>query len=80
MSDLDGQVAIVTGAARGIGLRYAQRLAGAGARVALADLDHEAAAEAAAGIERDGGVAPPVPRHDAPPPQTLGKAPRNPAG
>jgi 3-oxoacyl-[acyl-carrier protein] reductase len=36
---LDGQVAIVTGAARGIGLGIARQLKAAGARVALWDLD-----------------------------------------
>jgi 3-oxoacyl-[acyl-carrier protein] reductase len=36
---LDGQVAIVTGAARGIGLGIARELQAAGARVALWDLD-----------------------------------------
>jgi len=35
----EGQTAIVTGAARGIGLGIARRLAGEGARVALWDLD-----------------------------------------
>jgi 3-oxoacyl-[acyl-carrier protein] reductase len=32
MSKLDGKVAIVTGAARGLGRAYAKRLAGFGAR------------------------------------------------
>jgi len=36
---LDGQIAIVTGAARGIGLGIARQLKAAGARVALWDLD-----------------------------------------
>src|ERR1700730_1502690 len=38
MGKLDGKVAIVTGAARGLGRAYAKRLAGLGARVAGADL------------------------------------------
>jgi NAD(P)-dependent dehydrogenase (short-subunit alcohol dehydrogenase family) len=37
--DLSGQTAIVTGAATGIGEAIAQRLAGAGARIAIIDLD-----------------------------------------
>ena len=38
MGKLDGKVAIVTGAARGLGRAYARRLAGLGARIAVADL------------------------------------------
>src|SRR5262245_4385063 len=45
--DLDGRVAIVTGAARGIGRAIGDRLAASGARVAIWDIDR-AAAEAAA--------------------------------
>src|SRR5512142_134712 len=39
MAKLDGQIAIVTGAARGLGRAYAKRLAGLGAKVAVADLN-----------------------------------------
>jgi len=45
---LSGKVAIVTGAASGIGLRCAHALADEGARVVLADLEHESAQRAAA--------------------------------
>ena len=48
MNRLQNRIAIVTGAARGIGLACAQRFAAEGARVVLADLD-EAAGNAAAG-------------------------------
>jgi 3-oxoacyl-[acyl-carrier protein] reductase len=52
MNKLDGKVAIVTGAARGLGRAYARRLAGLGARVAVFDIDlrsyEEFSAEAAA--------------------------------
>ncbi len=39
MGKLDGRVAIVTGAARGLGGAYARRLAGLGAKVAVTDLN-----------------------------------------
>lgn len=39
MGKLDGKVAIVTGAARGLGRAYAKRLAGLGAKVAVSDID-----------------------------------------
>ena len=39
MGKLDGKVAIVTGAARGLGRGYARRLAGLGAKVAVADVN-----------------------------------------
>ena len=44
----EGRTAIVTGAARGIGRAIAERLAGEGARVMIADID-EAAGTGAAG-------------------------------
>ncbi len=47
MFEVDGQTAIVTGAANGIGEVISRRLANAGARVAIADIDDQAAAEAA---------------------------------
>ena len=50
--DLEGQVAVVTGGARGIGLACARRLAGAGARVAV--VDREGAAPAAEGLAEEG--------------------------
>jgi len=57
MFELTGQTALVTGAATGIGEAIAQRLAAAGARVAVADIDLEAARGAA---KRIGGNAFPV--------------------
>jgi 3-oxoacyl-[acyl-carrier protein] reductase len=54
MKGLDGQVAIVTGGARGIGLGIAEVLRAEGATVLLADRDGEVAEEAAAGLGGDG--------------------------
>ncbi len=50
-----GKVAVVTGAAQGFGLEIAQDLAAQGAYVALADINVDGAAEAAAAICRDHG-------------------------
>jgi 3-oxoacyl-[acyl-carrier protein] reductase len=44
---LDGRVAIVTGGARGIGYAVAARLIADGAKVAIADIDADAASQAA---------------------------------
>jgi len=55
--NLVGRVAIVTGAAEGIGFAVAGRLAAAGARVAIADIDAAAARRAAERITQDGGAA-----------------------
>ena len=44
----EGRAAIVTGSARGIGRAIADRLAGEGAHVLIADIDEEAATAAAA--------------------------------
>jgi NAD(P)-dependent dehydrogenase (short-subunit alcohol dehydrogenase family) len=55
--DFKGQVALVTGAARGMGLATARMFAESGACVALADLDGELAAKEAERIVRDGGTA-----------------------
>lgn len=53
--ELNDQVAIVTGAASGIGRAIAQRFAKAGARVVIADLDRGAAAATAREIDPDPG-------------------------
>jgi 3-oxoacyl-[acyl-carrier protein] reductase len=51
-----GRVAIVTGAARGIGAGTARRLASEGAAVAVLDLDQDAAAKSAAGLDAEKAI------------------------
>ena len=55
--EMNDQVAIVTGAASGLGKAIAQRFARAGARVVIADLDRGAAAATAREIDPDPGKA-----------------------
>ncbi|HLI05313.1 MAG TPA: beta-ketoacyl-ACP reductase [Ktedonobacteraceae bacterium] len=52
MGKLDGRVAFVTGAGRGIGAATALRLAEDGAQVVLADIDIEGCKQVAAAIEK----------------------------
>ncbi|MGW0504554.1 SDR family oxidoreductase [Micromonospora sp. NPDC003241] len=54
---LDGKVAIVTGAGRGLGLAYARQLAERGAAVVVNDVDEQATADAVAAIRAAGGRA-----------------------
>ena len=55
--NLNGRVAIITGASRGIGRAIAEAYARAGAKVALASRNQEALDEAAEAIRADGGDA-----------------------
>ena len=54
---LNGKVAIVTGAAQGIGRAIATRLAAEGAKVAIADIKEDVANQTAAEIKAAGGDA-----------------------
>src|SRR5271170_1324755 len=54
---LKDKVAIVTGSAQGIGRAIAERLAAEGAKVAIADIQEEAARQTAAEIMKAGGTA-----------------------
>jgi 3-oxoacyl-[acyl-carrier protein] reductase len=53
-NELEGQVAVVTGAGRGIGLAIAEALAEAGAKVAVVDVDERESQEAASGLPGKG--------------------------
>jgi NAD(P)-dependent dehydrogenase (short-subunit alcohol dehydrogenase family) len=61
MQNLRDQTAFITGAANGIGLGIAQALAAAGAKVALADIDETALAQATAQLRATGATAIAVP-------------------
>lgn len=57
MARLDGKVAFITGSASGIGKEIAIEFARAGALIVIADLNAQAAADAAAEIEKSGARA-----------------------
>ena len=57
MRPLDGKIALVTGAGRGIGAAIAHGLAHAGARVVVSDLIGEAAKSTAASLRGEGAEA-----------------------
>lgn len=54
---LEGKTCVITGAARGIGLAVARRLAQEGANVVIGDIDGDAASGAAEAIRDAGGIA-----------------------
>lgn len=57
MQDFEGKVAVVTGAAGGIGLATALRFGARGMKVVLADVEHDALSAAVEQVERTGGTA-----------------------
>ncbi len=65
--DINGKVAIITGASRGIGLAIARAYAHAGARVVLSSRKQEALEVAAEQIRAQGGEALPVAAHTGDP-------------
>ena len=54
MKELDGRVAVVTGAASGIGRAFSQRLAAQGMKVVMADVEGGALEAAAGALKADG--------------------------
>ncbi len=60
LASVQDRVIIVTGGGKGIGRVYCEKLAEAGARVVIADIDADANATTAAAIEAAGGTAIPV--------------------
>ncbi len=57
MGDLQGRIALITGAAQGIGRAIAEELAAAGATLALADMNEAKLNETAAELEKSGATA-----------------------
>lgn len=57
MDSFEGKVAVVTGAASGMGLAFARRFAAAGAKVVLADVERPKLDAAVAQVVADGGEA-----------------------
>lgn len=57
MSGVQNRTAVITGGARGIGAATARLLASSGAKVAILDLNEDAAREAASAITAEGGQA-----------------------
>jgi NAD(P)-dependent dehydrogenase (short-subunit alcohol dehydrogenase family) len=60
MAELEGKVAVVTGAGSGIGRAVARAYAREGARVIVSDIDAAGAAETVRLVQQDGGEAAPV--------------------
>ncbi|HEY7205960.1 MAG TPA: SDR family NAD(P)-dependent oxidoreductase, partial [Methylomirabilota bacterium] len=56
MKSFSGRVAVVTGAASGIGLALAERFAGEGMKVVMADIEAGALATASEGLRRTGAA------------------------
>src|SRR5215467_14032323 len=57
MNRLDGKIAFISGAARGIGAETACLMVKAGAKVAIGDVTDERGRETVRGLEADGGAA-----------------------